>query len=322
MISGMMGKPSGRTLGWGYAAGVCVALLLLVAFPGRLPAQGPGEDAAEDQLRVRVRVKVLEWYLRNQLDTGFAVQYLRDVSRASNNIARGDATFPSAGGPNEGIAGFFDRIKAGPGNLDVAIQALERSDQVRILSEPVLTVNANTASEAKFFSGLDVPYEALRSTQSVLVSVTQFRSMGVTLKISDPKVFALEEDPTQRFVNMKFQVEVSRPGQEIPVAVNNNRAILAPQVLSRSLNTTLFLPEDSPFIAGIIKSRIKVDSHNGIPLLSEIPVVGALFRSNSRTDMDTELIFLVTTQILWPGTPQSQTVAVLPAASAVPASGD
>jgi len=286
--------------------------------PKKTRAESSGKEAAPDgeseagadantlqgeDLRVRFRVKILEWYLRDQLDTGFTLNYLRELP--GNNVRSIDASFPSAGGVDEGLAGFFDRIRIGPGQLEAAIQALERTEKLKVLSEPTLTVNARCATPAKVFTGQAIPYEVLRSTNGVLIGTTEFRDTGISLSISDTDVFVHGEDPEQRFVRLKFNVEVTRLGQFVPVTVDNRQEkVDAPQILSRKLNTTLFLPEHSPFIAGIIKGRSKVESNRGIPFLAKLPVVGFLFRSKSEMNLDTELIFLVTGEILWPSGPR------------------
>jgi type II secretory pathway component GspD/PulD (secretin) len=287
-----------------FSLGIGMVLLALAWLPG-VPARAQGEldeGSGDHQLRVRVRVRVLEWRLQNQLDTGFTLRYLRDVE-SGNNIAAGDATFPSGGG-RDGLTAFFDRIRFGPGELELAIQALEQSDRLRVLSEPVLTVNASAPKPATFFSGREIPYETLRISEGVLLSVTEFRETGILLKIENPEVFLFQGDPEQRFVRMNFNVDVTRPGPEIPVGVNKQNEIMTRvRVLRRALTTELFIPENSPFIAGIIKSRLKTENTSGIPYLSEIPYIGPVFRSNSLKEQDTELIFLVTSEILWPDNP-------------------
>ncbi len=302
---------------------LALALVFLLTFAAKAttalaqgaPPANPAAATESDPLRVRVRVKVLEWYLRNQLDTGFTLNYLRDVN--GNNVRSADATFPSLGGADGGISAFFDRMRVGPGQMEMAIQALEDTERLKVLSEPVLTVNARNKGDAKFFSGQENPYETLRSANGILLGVTEFRETGITLKISDTNVHIADDNPMQRFVSMQFNVEVSRLGQALPVAVDEKKnTVTAPQVLSRKLNTSLFVPEHMPFIAGIIKSRIKVDTHSGIPLLSEIPYVGVLFRSTRKSDQNTELVFLVTSEVLWP---ENGAIANLPAAT--PAQG-
>lgn len=276
-------------------------VVVILSAAGMASAQGdPPSGQADHQLRVRARVRILEWQLNNQLDTGFTFRYLRDVDHASNNVAATDATFPKSTG-RDGLNFFFDRIKLGPGETQLAIQALESTNRLKVLSEPVVTVNANSKLEAKFSSGREIPYETLRPSNGVLLSVTQFRETGITLTIKNVEVMEFQGDPNQRYVKMDFHVNVSRPGQEVPVNVTPQREVVTQfRVLSRDLTTGLFIPEHSPFIAGIIKNRIETENTSGIPFLSEIPVVGAIFRSNDKKYMDTELIFMVTAEVLWP----------------------
>lgn len=282
--------------------------LLLALHAGLAGAQGDPAAAADHQLRIRCRVRILEWQLNNQLDTGFTVNYLRDVNHSSNNVAAGDTTFPSGTG-GDGLTAFFDRIRLGPGNVELAIQALESTNRLKVLSEPVLTLNAKSGKNDKpipatFFSGRDMPYETLRPSHGVILSVTEFRQTGIHLKIDEAEVYEFQGDPNQRYVRLNFNVSVSRPGQEVPIDITPQRDFVTRfRVISRELNTELLIPEHSPFIAGIIKNRTETENTSGIPFLSEIPIVGALFRSNAVKKMDTELIFLVTAEVLWPDTP-------------------
>jgi general secretion pathway protein D len=281
------------------ATAAVLAVALLAGTAGRATAQGKGEQS-EAPLRVRVKVRVLEWQLNNQLDTGFALSYVRDIEHPDNNVAAMDATFPKAT-QRDGLNAFFDRIKFGPGRTELAIQALESTNRLKVLSEPTLTVNANSKLEAKFSSGREIPYETLRPAHGVMISVTQFRQTGITLSIKDVEVYGFQGDPSQRYVKMAFKVNVTRPGQEVPVNISPQREIITQyRMLSRELNTSLFIPEHSPFIAGIIKSRIETENTSGIPFLSEIPIVGALFRNNDKKKLNTELVFMVSAEVLWP----------------------
>ncbi len=70
-----------------------------------------------------------------------------------------------------------------------------------------------------------------------------------------------------------------------------------PNIATRYIRTTVSAPNNSTIVLGGLIMDNKQDNRSGIPILGRIPVVGALFRSTSKTKMRTELIVLMRPEV-------------------------
>ncbi len=82
-----------------------------------------------------------------------------------------------------------------------------------------------------------------------------------------------------------------------------------PGITSRRVNTEVELSDGQSFIIGGLLDKSMTETFQKIPFLGDIPIIGKLFQSESRTKNDTELIVIVTPEIVSP----------LPANAALPA---
>ncbi len=94
------------------------------------------------------------------------------------------------------------------------------------------------------------------------------------------------------FLPFLFPVISSR-GKD--VVVNGNPV---PETLTRSVKTTMKVKSGEAIVIGGLKRKNNSNASNRIPLLGDIPILGALFGANSWSDSEAELIIMVTPYIL------------------------
>jgi pilus assembly protein CpaC len=176
-------------------------------------------------------------------------------------------------------------------NLGATIQAMESQGLVQVLAEPNLL--AENGKQASFLAGGEYPYPVVQgSTGSVTgSSVTiQFKEYGVRLNfiptITPRGTIHLQVAPEVSSLDFTNAVEVS--GFQIPA------------VDVRKVKTEVELAEGQSFAIGGLLDNRETQTFQKIPFLSNIPILGKFFQSITKTKSNTELIVIVTPEIVDP----------------------
>jgi pilus assembly protein CpaC len=177
----------------------------------------------------------------------------------------------------QGILGVSTNI--GTTSLDLSLKALETKGVIRTLAQPNLA--AVSGSEASFLAGGEFPYPVPSGLNQVSI---QFRSFGVNLTFT-PEVEA------NGLIRLKVAPEVSELDTSRSVRITGYDV---PGLTTRKVSTTVELrPGESFAIAGLFQ-RGYASSIKQIPFAGDVPVLGALFRSESWRRNETELVIIVT----------------------------
>jgi pilus assembly protein CpaC len=170
------------------------------------------------------------------------------------------------------------------------IDAEKQEGMIRILAEP--TVMAISGQEGSFLAGGKIFVPVAQDNNKVTLEEKEF---GVGLRFT-PTVLAGGR------INLRVAPEVSeisREGVGITAAGLSSGAIL-PLITTRRAATTVELFDGQSFaIGGLIKNNRTTNIH-GLPILGELPVLGALFRSTDFQQDRTELLFVVTPRLVKP----------------------
>jgi pilus assembly protein CpaC len=171
-----------------------------------------------------------------------------------------------------------------------ALGADKQDGLVRILAEP--TVMAISGQEGSFLAGGKIFVPVAQDNNKVTLEEKEF---GVGLRFT-PTVLAGGR------INLRVAPEVSelsREGIGISAAGFSGGSIL-PLITTRRAATTVELFDGQSFaIGGLIKNNQTTNIH-GLPILGELPVLGALFRSTDFQQDRTELLFVVTPRLVQP----------------------
>jgi pilus assembly protein CpaC len=175
-------------------------------------------------------------------------------------------------------------------NLAATIKALEQKSLVQVLAEPnVLAINGKQAS---FLAGGEFPYPVLQGTAGVGSSAitVQFREFGVRLNfiptITPRGTILLDVAPEVSALD--FAQGLTIQGFTIPA------------ITSRKVRTEIELqPGQSFAIAGLLDRQL-TETLEKIPLLGDIPLLGKLFHSRNINRANTELLVIVTPELVRP----------------------
>jgi pilus assembly protein CpaC len=189
---------------------------------------------------------------------------------------------------SKGVLGAVSRS----GNA-VAVDAERRDGLVKVLAEP--NIVAISGQEASFLAGGKIFIPVARENGFGGATITlEEKEFGVGLKFT-PMVL----DGGR--IHLKVAPEVSELSQTgSPFTTVNGTTAILPSFTTRRAQTSVQLMDgQSLAIAGLIKNNVTETVHK-IPLLGEIPILGALFRSSEFQSDRTELMFIITPRLVKP----------------------
>ena len=183
-------------------------------------------------------------------------------------------------------------------SVSATLRAMESAGVVRTLAEPNLT--AISGESATFIAGGEFPVPAGYSCDPVTrVCTTQisFKKFGISLNFT-PVVM------TEGRISLRVMTEVSELSNDNSITLtqalggNSTNSLTIPSIKTRRAETTLEIPSGgSMAMAGLIAEQTK-QAINGLPGLSQLPVLGTLFRSRDYVNNQTELMVLVTPYVV------------------------
>lgn len=170
-----------------------------------------------------------------------------------------------------------------PGGIGAVLQALSTKGYAKVLAEPNLLVNSG--QEGNFLAGSKIPYSVLLSSGGTTTTTIVFQDVGVKLKFK-PEVME------NGLINLKLDpAEVSSISGTL--AVNGY-----PIIDIRTIQTSVELKDgESLVLAGLLQDQA-IKTMSKIPLMGDIPILGALFRSTQDSLTKTELMFFITPKIV------------------------
>jgi len=176
-------------------------------------------------------------------------------------------------------------LRAGSVDVTAAISALSARGDVRVLSRPVLFAQNNL--EARILVGSQRPFvqvfRSLPTDAAVRDQVVQYRDVGTSLTITP----TINPDG---YVNLQVTQEVSTATSETQFG--------APVISTREAATHLFVHDGQTGVLGGLVDHQQDRSRSGIPILSQIPVLGALFGTTRSSTTDGELFLFLTPHIV------------------------
>ena len=162
---------------------------------------------------------------------------------------------------------------------DILISALEREGLVKTLAEPALT--AISGETANFLAGGELPVPSGRDTQGN--TTVEFKSFGVALSFT-PVVLSDKQ------ISLRIKTEVSRINEELTL---NLQGTSVKGLSVRRADSTVNLPSGGQIMIAGLLSNIDTAQFEGVPLLKDIPILGALFRSAQFRGNKSELVVIV-----------------------------
>jgi pilus assembly protein CpaC len=234
--------------------------------------------SAPQQVMLEVKIAEVSKTLLERLEAGTTWKYASGgwATTLLSNFLTGTA------------GGLLDARKSNGNQL--TLEAQKQHGLVRILAEP--NVMAISGQEGTFLAGGKIFIPVAQDNNKVTLEEKEF---GVGLRFT-PTVLSGGR------INLHVAPEVSelsREGVGFTASGLPGSAIL-PLITTRRASTTVQLYDGQSFaIGGLIKNNLTT-SLKGLPVLGEVPILGALFRSTDYQQDRTELVFVITPHLVKP----------------------
>lgn len=175
--------------------------------------------------------------------------------------------------------------------MQIFVQALRENGILRVLAEPNLV--ALNGQEASFLAGGEIPIP-IATEEKIKI---EFKEFGVRLNFT-PSVL------TESKIRLKVSPEVSEPDFTNSVTISG---ISVPGFTTRRVETVVEIGSGQTFaIGGLLSERVRAVSRR-VPALGDVPILGALFSSKDYQYDETELVVLVTPELVEPLSPNQIT---------------
>ncbi|WP_414414398.1 AMIN domain-containing protein [Synechococcus sp. OH2] len=201
-------------------------------------------------------------------------------------------------GPSGSITGIFNTLNRLQQSLALRVQAAIQNGTGKILTDPKVVVADGSSSRISIATSVPVNVETITIPQGenqppVVTQRLQREEAGVILNVSDVRI------DDNGFVTLTIRPEISIP---IPIQVLEGGDFAGIQLFNidrRQLEASqLRLRDGQTFIiAGLIQDRDDVDVRK-VPLLGDLPLLGALFRSQTVNNERNEVVFMLTPYIM------------------------
>lgn len=176
----------------------------------------------------------------------------------------------------------FGSFSRGP--LSARLDALLQNNKARILAKPrLVTVSGG---KARFLSGGQIPVAQVDKDGR---TSAQYKDYGVSLDI-EPKS---DDDGN---VNATVRAELSDIDPANSVSTGNGAVL--PAIKTRWVETSIFVKKNSTLVLAGLLQQQDGDVTKGVPLLSQIPVLGELFKHHEVTHRNSELVIFLTPRVL------------------------
>ena len=177
-------------------------------------------------------------------------------------------------------------------DFTVTLQAIATAGKAQILSRP--SILARDGQPAEMFVGQLVPlvtglsYETIGTTVQPINNI-QYTQVGIQLNVTP---FISPDNYVEMIVTPQdSQVD---PTQTAPIGGGVN----APVLDTRSADTVVITPDGQTVVIGGLMANDKESSATKIPLLGDIPILGALFRYKANSDTKNELMIFMTPHVV------------------------
>ncbi len=202
--------------------------------------------------------------------------------------------------------GRFPAITGGP-TLDITIadisnhwraqiKALVTARQAEILSRPSVLTLDNRQASIRVGEEIPIATSVTGTLGGDKISFNfKYLPVGILLNVR-PRISSDGEE-----VSMQIDAIVSAqvPGEDLVIVDNaGDELARAPRIASRRVQTQTRIANNTPFIIGGLVSKDSVELEEKVPLLGDIPILGNLFKSTTKSRLKREVIIVITPYVL------------------------
>lgn len=251
-------------------------------------------DMAPPQVMIEVMIAEVTIDDRFEMGLEFALQELRfsetavpgpnGILQSSHFDVIGGTDLGAGGGT--GLGGFSFTITGEDFNF--LVRALQTDSRLEVIQKPKIMCQDNQAANITIGSRVPIVQSTSVSDSGQVLSQVTYEEVGIILDV-EPNI-----NP-DGYVYLRVAPEISAiTGSNVPIG----NGIFAPIFSERSAETTVAVKDGETVVIGGLITTSENESESKVPLLGDIPGVGNLFRTTTRTKTKTELLIALTPTIV------------------------
>jgi len=195
------------------------------------------------------------------------------------NTVVGLPAVPAAGAGAPGILEFLFTSKYGIKELDIAISAHEAKGDVKIISSPKIATLDN--KEASVEQGLRIPYKKITTDGTVSVEFIEANlKLTVTPHVTNDG-------------NVKMSIRAKKDAPDFSVVVEST-----PSIDKKEAITEVLVKDGGVVVIAGIYTIQKTEATDGVPLFGKIPLLGWLFKRETKQDARKDLLIFISPKIV------------------------
>lgn len=253
------------------------ALLIIANAAGYEKIVGALKKLDTTPRQVLIEVTIAEVTLTDDLEYGLEWLFTNGP-RQSGRLDMGSA------GLNARIPGFSWALTSGAGDIRAILNMLATQNKVNVLSSPHVMVADNQTAKIQVGDSVPTAGPQTVSGTGVVVSSVQYLDTGVILNVT-PRINA------GGLVNLDIDQEVSSAD------VTTTSGLNSPTIRRRSASTSVAVQSGETMVLGGLMSENSTVDKSGLPVLSQIPILGGLFGTQLHKNSKTELVVLITPRV-------------------------
>lgn len=238
--------------------------------------------SAVDELDIRPLQVLIEVLIVEAQDNG-TFSLGADLGLPPQSLAGGSVSGKTAGGGLGDLV--LDFMNIGHAQVSATIRAAQSKGLVQIVSQPTLIASNNV--EASFLVGSQRPFiqvsRSLPTDTPVQDQVVQYKDVGTQLTVKP----TINQDG---YVSLVIDQEVNN--------ATDQSEFDAPIISTRSAKTQVLVKDGQTIVLGGLRDHEKDQTKDGIPILSQLPLIGGLFGGVSRTNNKTDIFIFLTPRII------------------------
>ena len=235
--------------------------------------------------QVLINVVFLEVTYRKGMDVGIEGSFSRESGGTTGTILQQFSGLPGLTS-GSGIAAFAGE------DWTVVLRAIAEDGRLQVLSRP--TILARNNQQAIITVGQQVPlitgvnYDTFGNQRNAI----EYQDVGIILTVTP---FITSDD----LVEMVVSPEISQlSDQQVAISVTGTNSYGAPVINRRAADTVVVTPDGHTVVIGGLMQNTKTEAVSKIPVLGDLPLLGAAFRRKVTQDTKTELLIFLTPRIV------------------------
>jgi len=212
--------------------------------------------------------------------------------------ALGQANTTQSPQPSGNAGGFYQIIGK---NYQATIQALAQQGKAEVLARPSILARDGQLAEIVAGQSIYLPsgvsFGSVGSSTLAIPTINgSYQNVGIQLDVT-PFIGA-NNLVEMVLVPQNTSIDTSTPGQVITSASVFSSAIYAPNINKTSANTDVITPDGQPVVIGGLIEDSRSANVSQVPLLGDIPILGNLFKSTTKSAQKQELVIFITPHII------------------------